>query len=110
MTGLDTNKDKIIEVACVVSNGDLSKVSEGLNIALACSKDNLDAMNDWCRNTHYNSGLIDRVLVSNVTVSQVEQQLIELVSKYAAPGECPLAGNSVHCDKTFLGKQHLNYL
>ena len=106
MTGLDTKKDKIIEVACLVSNGDLTKVAEGLDVALACPKECLDGMDDWCKTTHGNSGLVDRVLASNLTVEQVEQQMIDFVSKYAAPKQCPLAGNSVHADKAFLGMFH----
>jgi len=105
MTGLDPERDVIIEAAVLVTDGDLNVVADGPEIAIHRSAEELSVMNEWNRRTHHGSGLIKRVRASDVTVEQAEAEILEFVQQWTVEGKSPLCGNSVHQDKRFLYRE-----
>ena len=105
MTGLDPDRDRIIEIATIVTNSELDVLAEGPVIAIHQSDAVLDAMNDWNRNTHGASGLIDRVRRSRSTVAEAEQQTLAFLEVHADPGTSPMCGNSICQDRRFLYRE-----
>ncbi|KAK3205477.1 hypothetical protein Dsin_019523 [Dipteronia sinensis] len=104
MTGLNIEVDRILEIACIVTNGNLTKSVEGPDLVICQSKECLDSMGEWCQNHHAASGLTKRVLESSVTESEAEKQVIEFVKKNVGTYTPLLAGNSVYVDFIFLKK------
>ena len=115
MTGLDTEKDEIIEIACIITDGDLNIVAIGPDLVINQPKEVMDSMGEWCKEQHGKSGLTQKVLQSKVSLSDAEEIIYNFVSKHTNKGMCPLAGNSVYLDKKFLEKympnitNHLHY-
>jgi oligoribonuclease len=105
MTGLDPDRDRIIEVATIVTNSELDVLAEGPVIAIHQPDDVLDAMDDWNRTTHGSSGLIDRVRRSNFTTADAEQQTLKFLEVHADPGTSPMCGNSICQDRRFLYRE-----
>lgn len=104
MTGLDVEIDRILEIACVVTDGKLTKSVEGPDLVIRQTKLCLDGMGDWCQKHHAASGLTKRVLQSTVTEQDAEKQVIEFVKKHVGSETPLLAGNSVYVDFSFLKK------
>jgi oligoribonuclease len=104
MTGLDVNKDAIIEIAVLVSDGGLDNVVEGPEIAIQTSNDVLENMNDWCVEHHGKSGLTQRCKDSTVALAAAEEQVLAFLKEHIQPGIAQLAGNSIHVDRMFLYK------
>lgn len=104
MTGLDPEKERIIEMATIVTDSELNLVAEGPVIAIRQPDSLLDAMDDWCTRTHGESGLTQRVKESNTSERDAEQETIEFLKQYVAPGKSPLCGNSIGQDRRFLVK------
>ncbi|MGJ8524999.1 Oligoribonuclease [Halomonadaceae bacterium LMG 33818] len=102
MTGLDPDVNRIIEVATIVTDGNLNIIAEGPVIAVHQPDEFLNAMDEWNTRTHGESGLIDRVRESAVDTEQAERMTIEFLSRYMAPGSSPMCGNSVHQDRRFM--------
>lgn len=102
MTGLDPAKERIIEVAVVVTDAQLEVVAEGPVLAIHQSDELLDAMDAWNKGTHGRSGLIDRVKASTVTEADAETQLLDFLSQYVPPGKSPLCGNTISQDRRFM--------
>jgi oligoribonuclease len=102
MTGLDPEKERIIEVAVVVTEPDLTVVAEGPVLVIHQPDSLLDAMDSWNRSTHGKSGLTDKVKASTLTEAQAELQLIEFMSQYVPAGKSPLCGNTVSQDRRFM--------
>lgn len=115
MTGLDVQKETIMEAAVLITDSELNMVAEGPNIILKVDNDLLDNMNDWCKDHHGKSGLTDKCRSSKITLSAGEDQLLQFIAQHTEKGKAPLAGNSVHADKRFLDKympklmKHLHY-
>jgi oligoribonuclease len=115
MSGLDPDSDRILEIACIVTDANLSQQVEGPEIVIGQSDEVLDGMDSWNRQHHGASGLTERVRGSRVTEGAAEQRIIEFISKHCAEGEAPLAGNSIHQDRRFLARymkrleQYLHY-
>ncbi|XP_072301692.1 small fragment nuclease isoform X2 [Eucyclogobius newberryi] len=115
MTGLDIEKDQIIEMACIITDSDLNVVAEGPNLIIKQPEELLDGMSDWCKEHHGQSGLTAAVRSSKISLEQAEYEFLSFVRQHTPPGQCPLAGNSVHADKRFLDKYmpqfmfHLHY-
>ncbi|XP_004585145.1 oligoribonuclease, mitochondrial [Ochotona princeps] len=115
MTGLDIEKDQIIEMACLITDSDLNILAEGPNLIIKQPDELLDSMSDWCKEHHGKSGLTKAVKESTITLQQAEYEFLSFVRQQTPPGLCPLAGNSVHADKKFLDKympqfmKHLHY-
>ncbi|MGV3494754.1 MAG: oligoribonuclease [Ramlibacter sp.] len=104
MTGLDPERERIIEIAVVVTGPHLQPRIEGPVIAVHQSDALLDAMDAWNKGTHGKSGLIDRVRASTVSEAQAEQELLAFVSRYVPKNGSPLCGNSIGQDRRFLVK------
>jgi oligoribonuclease len=102
MTGLDPIENRLIEIAVVVTNPDLSIRVEGPVFALRVSEVALKKMDKWNVSTHTKSGLVDRVRKSKVTPASAEQQLIDFLKTYVSVGKSPLCGNSISQDRRFL--------
>ena len=102
MTGLDPEKERIIEVAVVITEPDLTIVAEGPVLVVHQPDSLLDAMDSWNKSTHGKSGLIDRVKASVSTESEVEAQLIAFMAQYVPAGKSPLCGNTVSQDRRFM--------
>jgi len=104
MTGLDPEKERIIEMATIITDSELNTVAEGPVIAVKQPDSLLEAMDDWCTNTHGASGLTQRVKESNVTEAEAEQLTLEFLKEHLSAGESPLCGNSIGQDRRFLVK------
>ncbi|KAL6634356.1 hypothetical protein ACP70R_027027 [Stipagrostis hirtigluma subsp. patula] len=95
MTGLDITKDRILEIACIITD-------VGPDLVISQSKDCLDNMGEWCKTHHAASGLTERVLQSEVSEHDAETQVLDFVRKHVGTGTPLLAGNSVYVDLLFL--------
>ncbi len=104
MTGLDPERDRIIEVAVVVTDAQLGARTAGPVFAIHQSDATLAAMDAWNQGTHGRSGLIDRVKASTVDESQAEEQVIAFLQRYVARGKSPMCGNSICQDRRFLAR------
>lgn len=102
MTGLDTAKDHILEAAVLITDADLEIVAEGPNLIIHQPDSILDAMGEWCKKTHGESGLTEASRQSKISVQVAQEIILDFVSKHTNIGECPLAGNSIGEDKRFL--------
>ncbi len=102
MTGLDPDRDRVIEIATIVTNASLAVVAEGPVIAIRQPDEVLEAMDSWNRDTHTNSGLIDRVCESDYNESLASVETIEFLKQHVEPGNSPMCGNSVCQDRRFL--------
>ncbi|MDN3556689.1 oligoribonuclease [Halomonas maura] len=105
MTGLDPNRERIIEVATLVTDADLNVVAEGPVLAVHQSDGLLEAMDDWNQKTHGASGLVTRVKESRVDTAEAERQTLAFLNEHVAPGTSPMCGNSVHQDRRFLERE-----
>ncbi len=106
MTGLDPMRDRVIEVALVVTNNALEIVAEGPVLVIHQPDQVLEGMDDWNKGTHQRSGLIDRIRASTLTEMAAEEQLLEFLKAHVPVGESPMCGNSVCQDRRFMA----NYL
>jgi len=104
MTGLFPDTDRIIEVAVVVTDPQLTVRVEGPVFAVHQSDATLDAMDAWNKGTHGRSGLIDRVKASTVDEAAAEAQVIEFLKRYVPKGKSPMCGNSICQDRRFLAR------
>ena len=102
MTGLYPETDRIIEIAVVVTDAQLSNRIEGPVFAVHQSDAALDAMDAWNKGTHGKSGLIERVKASVVDEATAEAQLIEFLQQYVPKNASPMCGNSICQDRRFL--------
>jgi oligoribonuclease len=115
MTGLDVKKESIIEIATVVTDGELNILATGPNLAVQVSEDLLKGMDEWNTSHHTASGLVKRVQTEGVTIEQAELQTLEFLKQWTTEGTSPLCGNSVWNDKKFMEKEmpllvkHLHY-
>ncbi|KAJ3173057.1 hypothetical protein HDU88_004516 [Geranomyces variabilis] len=98
--------DQIIEIAVLITDGDLNIVAEGPEIIIKASKQLLDGMDDWCKHHHGASGLIDASLAATATAASAESAVLAFLQKHIEhPRTAPLGGNSVHVDRMFLHKE-----
>jgi oligoribonuclease len=105
MTGLDTVNDTIIEIATIITDKYLNELAEGPVIAIGQSRDTMDAMDDWNRRQHAESGLTARVLESKTTLGEAERSTLEFLAEWTEPGSSPMAGNSICQDRRFLARE-----
>ena len=104
MTGLDPERERLIEIAVVVTGPNLEPRIEGPVLVIHQSDALLDQMDAWNKGTHGKSGLIDKVKASTVTEEQAEQQLLEFIAQYVPRHTSPLCGNTIGQDRRFLVK------
>jgi oligoribonuclease len=102
MTGLAPDKDRIIEIAVVVTDPQLVQRIEGPVLAVHQSDATLDAMDAWNKGTHGKSGLIERVKASRVEEEGAQAQVIDFLRRYVPAGKSPMCGNSICQDRRFL--------
>ncbi|KAF0975189.1 hypothetical protein FDP41_005942 [Naegleria fowleri] len=106
MTGLDIEQDHILEIAVIITDGQLNTISEMDSLVIHQEDSVLNSMNDWCKEHHGQSGLTQRVRESQQSVQQVEELVLEFVKKYVdKPRWAPLGGNSVYMDRLFMKKE-----
>jgi len=105
MTGLDTTADRIIEIATIVTDGDLNTVAEGPVLAIAAPDEVLDRMDEWNRSTHGASGLIDRIRREGVSTREAELRTMEFLRSHVDPGVSPICGNGICQDRRFLARE-----
>jgi oligoribonuclease len=105
MTGLDTDRDSIIEIATIVTDAQLNILAEGPELAIAHPLQTLEAMDEWNRNQHGKSGLWKRVLEQGVSMADAEQRTLEFLRSWVSPKVSPMCGNSICQDRRFLHRQ-----
>jgi oligoribonuclease len=101
MTGLDVSSDALIEVACLVTDGDLNILGHGISVVIKPPAAALDGMGDFVRDMHATSGLLPE-LASGVEMSEAEDLVLAYIREHASEGKAPLAGNTVGMDRMFL--------
>jgi len=104
MTGLDPDRDTILEIATLITNNDLEVVAEGPVFAIYHPENVLAGMDEWNREHHGASGLTARVAASSTTLAQAEAQTLTFVKEHCAARTSPLCGNSVYQDRRFLAR------
>ncbi|KAH9327644.1 hypothetical protein KI387_007822, partial [Taxus chinensis] len=104
MTGLRVEEDRILEIACIITDGRLVKTVEGPDLIISQSEECLARMGEWCQNHHSANGLVKAVQKSRVTEQEAENQVLEFVKQHTGTTPPLLAGNSVYVDFTFLKK------
>jgi len=104
MTGLDPDRDRIIEIAVVVTDAQLDRRAAGPVLAIHQSDETLAAMDAWNQGTHGRSGLIDRVKASRVDEVEAEERVIEFLQRHVGKGKSPMCGNSICQDRRFLAR------
>lgn len=103
MTGLDPAKERIIEIATILTDGQLTEIAVGPELVIHQSDEVLAAMDDWNTKHHGQSGLVDRVKASTITEGDAEAQTLEFIKAHVGSKERPvLAGNSIHQDRRFI--------
>ena len=103
MTGLDVEKDTILEVAVAITNENLSDEVMGPNLIVNCDEEVLESMSEFVKNMHTNSGLIEEVRRAKVGMEDAEEQIIQFLERNNVERGI-LAGNSIHMDRLFLLK------
>ena len=116
MTGLDLGKDKLIEVAALVTDPDLNVLGEGVDLVIHADDEALDAMPPVVRDMHAKSGLTEEVRRSVVTMAEAEEAVLAYIKQFVPnPRTAPLCGNSIATDRGFLARDlpaldsHLHY-
>jgi oligoribonuclease len=104
MTGLDPGRDRIIEIATVVTDKQLNVLAEGPVIAVHQPDEVLAAMDEWNTRQHGGSGLLDRVRHTRVTEREAELATLTFLARHAEPGASPMCGNSICQDRRFLAR------
>ncbi|TVY64163.1 Oligoribonuclease [Lachnellula suecica] len=107
MTGLDVDNDVIIEIFCIITNGNLDVLDqEGWGAVVHQTKEIMDKMDEWCTKTHGENGLTAAVLSSTTSPEKAAADLLAYIKRFVPePKRALLAGNTVHADKAFLRKE-----
>lgn len=104
MTGLSLEADVLVEMAVLVTDGDLNLIGEGVDVVIHADSTKVSGMNDFVTSMHTNSGLITEI-PNGIPVSEAEEQILAyLLSAGVLPGKSPLAGNSVSVDRNFIAR------
>jgi oligoribonuclease len=104
MTGLDLAGDALIEVAALVTDGELNVLGEGVDVVIKPSEQALEQMGDFVRDMHTSSGLLDQ-LAAGLTMAEAEEQVLSYVREFVPePRKAPLAGNTIGTDRAFLAR------
>jgi len=104
MTGLDPQQDRIIEIATVVTDANLTLVAQGPVIAIHQADAVLDAMDDWNTRHHRDSGLTSRVRESHSSAADAERETLDFLQGHVLPGKSPMCGNSICQDRRFMAR------
>ena len=116
MTGLDLGKDALIEVAALVTDGDLNVLGDGVDVVIHADESALAGMPDVVREMHERSGLTEQVRASPITLAEAEDMIMEYITAFVPdPRTAPLCGNSIATDRGFIARDmprldvHLHY-
>ncbi|KAJ1359152.1 Oligoribonuclease, mitochondrial [Parelaphostrongylus tenuis] len=126
MTGLDHEKQRLVEIAVILTDKDLNIIAEGPDIVINQPEEVLDNMEDWSRRTFAENGLLSKIRESKIDMKQAEDMdssrflivlvvILDFLANETVKQACPLAGNSVHLDRRFISKymprldKHLHY-
>ena len=116
MTGLDLQRDALIEIACLVTDGELKVLGDGVDIVIHAGESALAGMPDVVRDMHARSGLTEEVRRATISLREAEEQVLAFVREHVPdPRTAPLAGNSIATDRSFLARDmpeldaHLHY-
>lgn len=115
MTGLDPERDTIIEIATIITDSDLNVVAEGPELAIHQEPERFTQMDDWNKEQHTKSGLWQKVLASEISLAEAEKETLAFIKRFVGHRESPLCGNSVWQDRRFLARYmpsidaHLHY-
>jgi len=104
MSGLDPEREKLLEIAIIVTGPDLTPRIEGPVLVLHQDDALLNGMDAWNKGTHGKSGLIDKVKASTLDEEQAQKQLIDFIKQYVSKGVSPMCGNTISQDRRFLVK------
>jgi len=104
MTGLDTQNDRIIEIATIVTDAELNILAEGPVLAIHQPDEVLAAMDEWNTRQHGQSGLTERVRRSTLDERAAERQTLEFLGRHVEPKASPMCGNSICQDRRFLAR------
>ena len=106
MTGLDLDTESIIEIATIITDGELNIIAEGPNLAIKVSEELLANMDEWNTTHHTSSGLVERIRSEGVSLEEAIKQTCDFLEQNIEPGTAPLCGNSIHNDRAFLSKRN----
>lgn len=102
MTGLNPDKERIIEMAVIVTDSQLNILAEGPVFAIHQSDELLNAMDNWNTKQHNASGLVARVKASHINEAEAEKAMLDFLKQYVPEGKSPMCGNTVYQDRRFL--------
>ena len=102
MTGLNPEKERLIEIATIVTDAQLNTLAEGPVFAIHQTDDLLNQMDAWNIKHHHTSGLVERVRASRVTESEAEEKTLTFLKEWVPPRKSPMCGNSIYLDRRFL--------
>ncbi|WP_368921137.1 oligoribonuclease [Corynebacterium striatum] len=103
MTGLDPKRHVIVEVAAIITDGNLNVIGEGIDLVVHATEAELAEMDDFVTNMHANSGLDKEIRESTTTLREAEDAVLALIAEHCTPEHpAPLAGNSIATDRTFI--------
>ena len=105
MTGLDLERESIIEIATIITDSELNIIAEGPNLAISVPEKLIGGMDEWNTRHHFGSGLIDRVRNDSVSLEEAERQTLAFIKQHVPKNTAPLCGNSVWNDRQFLVKE-----
>jgi len=105
MTGLDSQRDSIIEIATIVTSADLETIEEGPVLAIHQPDHVLDGMDEWNTRHHNASGLVSRVRNSRIDAAEAERATLAFLSNHVVEGASPMCGNSICQDRRFLARE-----
>lgn len=104
MSGLNPEKERLLEIAVVITGPQLTPRVEGPVLVLHQSAAVLDGMDNWNKGAHGRSGLIDKVRTSTLTEDEAQEQLLDFIKRYVPRNGSPMCGNSIGQDRRFLVK------
>ena len=104
MSGLQPETDRILEIAMIVTDGDLNIVAEGPVLVIHQEDAVLDRMDAWNKGTHGKSGLIDKVKASTLTEAEVEAECLAFLKQHVKSSISPMCGNTIHQDRRFMNR------
>jgi oligoribonuclease len=104
MSGLQPETDRILEIAMIVTDGDLNIVAEGPVLVVHQEDTVLDRMDAWNKGTHGKSGLIDKVKASTLTEADVEAECLAFLKQHVKSSISPMCGNTIHQDRRFMNR------
>ena len=105
MTGLDIEKESIIEIATIITDGELNIIAHGPNVAITVDESLIEGMDEWNTTHHFESGLVKRIREQGVDLSEAENMTLDFLKEWVEPNTAPLCGNSVWNDRRFLEKE-----